>query len=299
MKIRSLRSEVAPLAACLLIATACPAHAQSEAGSHRRLIEHKAVLVQRILADSPVVQRIRASGNDEAKRHLNGAVEKYLQAVTLVGDGLNKEADTAINEAMSLIGRARRLVPDPVKRIVEQRARYAQLLDSTQSMIASARRHAARIGARGDADETQRDIVRASGLIEEARSLADAERIDDANRALLAAERALLGGISRMLGSAALDYTPRFESASEEYRYEMERFRSFHDLVPVAVAEFKPPQEAVQLVGRYVEQSAQLRDSAAAQAERREYASALGAIREATGWLQRALTAAGLVVPQQ
>jgi hypothetical protein len=264
------------------------------------VVEQKTALVQRVLSDSSVVQRVRASGNDEAKHLLANAMANYLQAVALARESRLEASEAAINEAMVLIGRARQLVPDAATRLAEQRLRHAQLLESTLGMLASARRHLEKSAApRDDAALAQGDAARAADLVASARKLAALERFEEANRALAAAEQALLSALARALGSATLDYTPRFESPAEEYRYEIERFGGFRQLVPRALAELKPVEAAARLAERYLEQALQLRDEAERQSARGDAGTALKTIREATGRLQRALTAAGLVVQTQ
>jgi hypothetical protein len=77
----------------------------------------------------------------------------------------------------------------------------------------------------------------------------------------------------------------------------MERNRSFNELVPVALSELKPNEDARKLIQRYVDQNRDLRVKAQGEAARQDYAGALKTIRTGTGYLQRALLAAGLVLP--
>lgn len=292
-------TRASPLA-LLLGAVAILPSAFAEDAARRNVIEQKTALVQRVLADSPVVQRVRASGNDEALHVLANAMANYLQAVAHAREGRLAASEAAINDAMALIGRARQLVPDAAARLAEQRSRHTQLLQSTLGMLASARRHLERSNAPGDeAVRAQADLSRATDLVASARELAAGERFEEANRTLATAEQALLSALSRALGSATLDYTPRFESAAEEYRYELERFGSFRLLVPRAMQELKPAPDAARQADRHVARGLALQEEAERQAARGEAGGALKTIREATEWLKRALTATGLVVQAQ
>jgi hypothetical protein len=284
----------------LLGAVAVLPPAQADDAARRNVIEQKTALVQKVLSDSPVVQRVRASGNDEAVHALANAMANYLQAIALAREGRLGASEAAINDAMALIGRARQLVPDAATRLAEQRVRHAQLLESTVGMLASARRHMERGTAGGDdAERVRGDLLRATDLVASARQFAAGERFDEANRALAAAEQAVLSALGRALGSATLDYTPRFESPAEEYRYEAERFASFRQLVPRALQELRPAAAAVRQTESYLAQGLQLREQAEQQSARGDAGAALRTIREATGWLSRALAAAGLVVQAQ
>ena len=59
----------------------------------------------------------------------------------------------------------------------------------------------------------------------------------------------------------------------------------------------RPSAETRAEVARYVAQSTALRDSAEVQAARADHAAALRELRDSIGYLERALTTAGLVVP--
>lgn len=289
----------APLVLLLGAAAALP-QAIADDAARLRVVEQKTALVQRVLSDSPIVRRVRASGNDEAKHLIASAMANYLQAVSLAREGRLEASEAVINNAMVLIGRARQLVPDAATRLAEQRLRHAQLLESTLGMLASARMHLEKSAGSGDdAAEARGDVARADDLVASARKLAGFDRFEEANRTLAAAEHALLSALARALGSTTLNYTPRFESPAEEYLYESERFGSFRQLVPRALEKLKPAEAAAQLVERYLEEGLQLRDEATRQAVRGDTGMALKMIREATGWLQRALAAAGLVVQTQ
>lgn len=296
------RAQVKQRAPLVLLLGAAAALPQAVAADAARLsvVEQKTALVQRVLSDSPVVQRVHASGNDEAKHLIASAMANYLQAVSLARDGRLEASEAVINDAMVFIERARQLVPDAATRLAEQRLRHAQLLESTLGMLASARMHLEkRAGSGDDAAQARGDVARAGDLVASARKLAGFDRFEEANRTLAAAEQALLSALARALGSTTLNYTPRFESPAEEYRYESERFGSFRQLVPRALEKLKPAAAAARLVERYLEAGLQLRDEAARQAERGDTGMALEMIREATSWLQRALAAAGLVVQTQ
>ncbi|MBI3374950.1 MAG: hypothetical protein HY017_24775 [Betaproteobacteria bacterium] len=258
----------------------------------RRVIEQKSVLVQRVLGDSPVAQRIAASGSDQAKTYLSNAAEQYRRAQAHAAEGRLEASEAAIDEAMVLISKARQLAPDRIQIESEQRVRYAALLESTHGLLASARRQ----GARNPDRAAPPEIARGAELIARGQSLAGREQFVEAHRALLAAERELLAGLPRLLESATLDYTVRVDSPEDEFRHESDRFVSFRRLVPIALAELKPAPDAMRLSEQHVQRALELRDAADTHSARGDVRAALGALRESIEWLQRALTAAGLAM---
>jgi hypothetical protein len=286
----NVRRGLAASIVCVALSGALPAQELAQ----KRALEQKLEFVRTLIADSPAVQRITASGNDVAKKHLDDGRRQYTNAVDLLKAGDLQAAEKAANDAIWAIGRARQLVQDTSNRLVAEKLRNQQLLASTERLIPTYKTYLAQSGLDADAD-----LAAAQGLIDQADALAVAERIGDSNRTLIEAERHLLLGLTRLVGSKTLDYTPRFDNPAKEFDYELERHRSFGDLVPLAVGELNPGTDARNLIARYVERSQVLRAQAVAQASQKQFANAVGLLKEATLQLQRALAAAGLTVPQQ
>lgn len=272
------------------------AGAPSVAAPTRQLVEQKRVFVNRLLGDSPAVTRIAKSGNAQAQQFLSGAREQNAKAVAVLQSGDIGAADAAFNDAIWMIGKALQLVPDPRYHAVEQRVRYAQLLASIESLQGAYRAHLSHLRRVEKEDSAWTTVSR---LVEQAKALAAAEQVGEANRTLLQAENNLLGAFGKVLFATTIDYTPHFSDAADEYRFEFDRNRSYSDLVPLAVAELRPPKDAMKLIDRYVESNLAMRSMAQQQAAGKNYQEALKNLRAGTAYLQRALRAAGLVVPQE
>jgi len=280
-----------------LIAAGTFAHAAGTEGSAtaRQTLGQKGQLVQRLLGDSPAVQRISDSGNLEAMRYFAAAAGHRTKGDAALEAGDLSAADAQYNEALWLIGKARQLVPDSMRRVIEYRFRYAQLLASIESLDQSYRAHLARSG-RAAADPS---LARVSGMVEQARSFRTAEQLPEANRVLLQAQGILLAAVGGAYRGLTLDYTPRFSDAAEEYRFELDRNQSYADLVPIALAELRPQDEAQKTMQRHTESGRALRRQAQQLAAARQFDAALKTLRAGTDELQRALAAAGVAVPQQ
>lgn len=264
----------------------------------RQLVEQKEALVKRLLADSPAVRRVEASGNAEARKHLVSAQEAYRKALSALKANDLQAADKQLNNATLLIGKARQLAPDPATRNVEQHLRYAQMLESVESLKVTYHRHLQRMRRQpADAITSDAQLVEVSRLIDSAKSQANAKQFTEANRTLSTAENTLMVNISRVLGARTVDYTLRFETQEEEYGFELDRNRSYLDLIPVAIAEFKPGSEAIRQVNYFVDTNRQMRELAQQHTATKNYKEALAAVRGGTGYLQSALEAVGLKVP--
>ncbi|MBI3935889.1 MAG: hypothetical protein HY323_02850 [Betaproteobacteria bacterium] len=293
---------IALLAAVLPATAAEPQRAgamPAAPGQTRQAVEQKEAFLRRLLGDSPVASRIAKSGNAEAQKFMAAAREHHAKAAALLQGGDAAGADRALNEALWMTGKARQLVPDTMYRLIEQRVRYARLLETVESLKASYERHLARLTPRpvgGFAAREQLDRI--TQLVDEARNYANSEQVSESVAVLERAEQVLLVALNRVLGSATIEYSQQFETFVEEFEYEMARNRSYGELIPLALRELKPPPEAARLIQRYVESNIALRGAAQRHAAKKDYHAALASIRDGTGYLQRALASAGLVVPQ-
>ena len=259
---------------------------------------HKLRFLEQLLGDSPMVRRIESSGNGAAIGFLNAAIEHQQSALEQMRVGLLADAEKSLNDAILNAGRARQLVPENSQRAIFDRVRFARLLTGVESLRANYERHLRQRGGYVPAAIPQDEqLERVDALIEDARGLASAERLLDASRVLENAEHGLLLGLNRVLGTS-VRYTERFENPSDEYAFETQRNSSYAELVPVAIHEYRPTQDALRQMSRHVERNKQLRGQADEAAGRREWRAALRTIRSATAELQRALAAAGLTMPR-
>ncbi len=259
------------------------------------LVRSKETMVRRLLTDSPVAHRIGLSNSAEAKALLGHALDQYGTASAALKAGELARANDALNDALWTVGKARQLVPDEADRRVEQKVRYSRVLESSEALRTSYVRHLARAGNA----VAERDLTQIDSLMSEGRNLANIEKLAEAIRSLERAEQLLMAGINRTLGVTTLDYAEKFDSPAEEFAFELDRNRSFAELVPLAVADLRPGEDAKRLIERYVEQHQRLREQAQATSKSKDFATAISTLRTATGYLQRALLAAGLVIPQQ
>lgn len=280
------------------LAIAAPA-AFAQATPLRATVGQKEILVKRLLNDSPAVQRIEASSSAEAKEHFRSARERHERAVALLQAGDLGGADAQLNEALWMAGKARQLVPDPMQRAIELRVQNRAMLRAIESLHASYQTHLARAQGlpRGSA-ATDARLAALNARLDEAMSFSNSEHVQEANAILHAVERDLMAALTAILGSDTIDYAQRFETQAEEFAYEMSRNRSYQELLPVARSELKPGRDAAALMERYAASSAVHLERAEKNAARRDYAAAIDAARQATAYLQSALTAAGVTLPR-
>lgn len=255
-------------------------------------LAQKIRLAAGLIADSPAAQRIAASADPQANAHLDESRVHQALARDLLERGDLAGAQQAVDDALRHIGMARRLAPDAAARQAAARQRHEQLLGSIERLMAAWQARAAAQAADGDGAQ---DMTAAIGLLGNARELGRVGRYEEANAQLALAERHVLSGMNRLLKSATLDYTARFDDPAAEFQHELSRHAGLADLVPMAVDQLGPGATALALIERYGETARALRAQALARFQSGAVAQALNDIRNASLYLDRALSAAGLV----
>ncbi len=281
------------------------AHAQAPvqqgAGGIPAGLAQKQAFARSLVEDAAVAERIQASQDAEALRLFALAKENYARALASMKGGDYAGAEKQLNEAMSAMGKARRLAPDAAALAAKQRVEYAQKLESVETLEKSYRNYLKGSGRKPGAPGNETDesaILGISRLLEAARKYAKEDRPGDALRALEKAEQVMRTALNRVLGSTMLEYDQKFETPAEEHAFELERNRSYLELIPVAIAEFKPTDEAKQNIENLVKQAREAVGQSREYAAQKDYPRALASVRTGTEYLLNALAIAGLAVTQ-
>ncbi len=259
----------------------------------RAQLEQRVRLAERVLGDASMLQRIAASGNAQARAHLDeGQLHRALAEEALQRADL-QAARRNVDEALRHAGMARRLAPDTPARQAALRQRYAQQMAALERLVQA---WAAQLPPPAG-DALDGDLYAARELMSTAGNFADQARHEEAVHTLAAAERHVLTGMRHTLGTRELDYTQRADTPAQEYALELLRHQGLLELLPLAVAELRPQGEAAQQVDRHGETSRTLRAQAQQQYQGGDTVAALAHIRSALLYAQRALQAAGVTLP--
>ena len=262
-------------------------------------LSQKQVFARSLIEDASVAKRIQESQDVEAQRLLTLAGDSYNAALAALKGGDFASAEKQLNESMSAIAKARRRVPDVAALAAKQRADYQKMLESIESLqksYLSYLKRAKPLPAPSDNETDARASLGIARLVDAAKMHAQEGRMGDALQALEKAEQVMKSALGRVLGSTMLEYTQKFASLAEEYAFELERNRSYLDLIPVAIDELKPTEDAKQTIESLVEQDRAAIDLAREYEKLRDYAKAVAHVRAGTSYLQLALGAAGLVL---
>lgn len=291
------------VAVLLVLGVVHSAHAQTQqgAGSIPAGLAQKQAFARSMFEDASTAERVQASQDAEAMRLYSLAKETYARALVAIKDGDFPAAEKQLNEAMSAMGKARRLAPDAAALASKQQAEYKEKLESVQSLeksyLANLKSAQKKSGATNSETEASAKMG-ISRLMEAARKHASENRLGDALRALEKAEQVMRSAMNRVMDSVVIEYTEKFDTPAEEYTFELERNRSYLEAIPVAIAEFKPAEEAKHSIKNMVEQNREAVEQARVYAGKKDYNHALESVRTGTEYLLNALAVAGLVLSQ-
>lgn len=274
-------------AGALVLASATAA----EPDAARAQVDQRLRLTAAMMSDSATAQRIAGSGNARAIAHLDEGRVHHALAVDLLNKGDVAGARAAADEALKHLGLARRLAPGGAARAAVAQQRFKEMEASLDRLLASWRE-------RAGAGAPDNDQLAAQELLARARAQAGESRFDEAVQSLVSAETHVLSGMNRLLHARTLDYTARAHTPAEEFELELARHGSLMELVPLALRDLDPRPDARVLIERYTEASATLRQQAQQQFKAGDAPAALANLRNALLYVQRALTSAGLVIPQ-
>lgn len=260
----------------------------------------KSRLVERQLAQSPGVQRIRQSSNAPAKKQLVEAESLLAKAQGEIAAGKGDAARQLLDEALRKIVAASHLVPDVAQQEDQLKSRNAELRAAITTFKSLHGSISSRIDTKKsqDARLSATDSNKIDGIVAGTDALAAQGRHHDANLLLTDAHKVVVSTLNKMLAAETIVYSLKFNSPAEEYRHELARNHSYEELIPIALAQLNSTLETAAQAERFTQQSRSLRDMAQKKANSGEYLVAVKTMQEATDHLQRSLRTAGVFVPQ-
>jgi hypothetical protein len=260
----------------------------------RQYIEQKLAMAKQMLYKSSGAQRIDASGDESAHvaaRTILGEARVYYDSakVALETNSL-AESDELASEAMRQAGVAFRLLPDLAKQIEQLRLRYSRLVDEIKTFLDSKLVTAASI--------SPPELGQIREAMGKAQALADKNRYDDANQILVKARDSVNTTINKLMVNKTISYEIKFDSPREEFDYELHRHQSIADLMPLAIADYKPSKDALARVDEAVEKAKSLQATSEKEAAGGDFKAAMQTLKQATNEIYKAMEMVGLVVPR-
>lgn len=256
-------------------------------------VDKKLAYANLVLMSKPAA-RVRASNNAEAVRLLKEGEGLIEQAKEHKGQGANSHAVMLIDEALRKISSATQMVPsESVKE--EHRKRYEVLLKTVADLKVTHQEAAQKVAQnRGKKEVVKYDEQKVAALEAQAKTHAGKEQFAEAAGALQNADKEITLAINQMLHAQELVYDLKIDTPEGEYRYELDRYLGYKDLVPVALAEKSPAAGQKILFESFVNQADALHNTAEDFAKNKKYPEAIRTIQEAITKLRRGLTLLGV-----
>jgi len=131
-------------------------------------------------------------------------------------------------------------------------------------------------------------------LITEAVQLSTKDQYDPAKRRIKKAERLVTKALNDMLNSTTIVYDLNFETPADEYAYEVNKYNSYLELIPVAIEVKKPRAGSIKLMETYVNKGKFFKQKADEAAKAERWEEAMVVIRDATIEVRRGLRLLGV-----
>jgi tetratricopeptide (TPR) repeat protein len=254
-------------------------------------VKQKLSYAEMVINSSAPMQRVEASDNVQAKRLAAQAKEQIGNAHSALAAGDTGAAMRAVDEALRLMSASTRMVPDQAGPDY-YKVRYSDLVDQIHGFVGSYQRNLAR-GVKPkpgkELDKTQYDR-----LMREGEALAAKGQYEDAVKRLKSANDMLTAALAALLESQTVVYDKNFATPKEEYDYELARYGSYEDLIPLAIEQRKPTEEVTAMMDVLAKRAKEIRDEAVALAAKGDHKQAIMALQAATERLQKALGLAGV-----
>ena len=248
-----------------------------------------------MMSKSKGSRRVLASQNDEAKQLL-------VNAKSLLSEGREKSLVGALPEALALadkslkmMSEASRLVPGE-EEMAQLAENYKSSLDEIRGYQKSHKANMTRLVKTGSVPEGSRyDEAEVAKELAAAQALADRKNYIRANAVLGKVQQIITVALHKMLDSTTLVYDLNFETAADEYEYELKRFVGYEELIPIAIEAKKPAPGAIKLMESFHEKARKRRDQAVAKAATGNYPDAIAMLQQATKTVRRALRMVGVM----
>lgn len=256
-------------------------------------VSHKLALAEMMMAGGGV-KRVLASGNDEAKGMVLEAKATIEAGKKALDGGDNNGAERHTDKALKLVSKAQRLVPtkDELK---EQATTYEEKLAAVGKYADSyTEQYEDTLKKRGKGATVKYDAAEVKNLVAKAKGLAVKKQYFKASENLQQAELLITSAIQKMMDKQKVVYELNLDTPEGEYKYELGRYKSYHELVPVALEQMKPSKGIQKLMDMYVKKGEDQKAAAVAKAKAGDYSVAIAMILSATKNVRLALKSAGV-----
>lgn len=251
-------------------------------------VQQKLSYAEMLVKSSDSAKRIQASNNTEAKNLQKQAQDQVAKAKAAGAD--LAAATVAVDEAFRLNGLAVKLVPAGTV-TVDYKSDYEhihkEMKGYEQSYNKNRQNKNTKVAAKLDESKYK-------SLVSQAEQAAAGGDYAAAIKPLKEASNLITAAISVMLDDATVVYELKFDTPKDEYEYELERYKSYTELVPIAKQELKINAAQSAMVDELVNKAEQIIGEGKARAAKGEFPMAIQAAQAATENVKRALVGIGV-----
>jgi tetratricopeptide (TPR) repeat protein len=254
-------------------------------------------LVKMLLAKSPLAERAASNKDGQVKQPMELAHTLYNRANEAFNAGNMVWAGAFLDEALSVMEDAARLSTDPLLVETKQRERYAELMEDVRAFDATYQDVRKGMPPK-DIKKYDAEIEPTRNFINRAQTMVRDGKYPEGSELLEKVHAIYISVLNELLSSTAFVYDTNFKSPAEEFEYEMARYHSYEELIPIARNQFKPDESTLKLSERYMQDARTAHGTAEKQAVGGNHPAAIKTLQEATKRLQTALRTIGLEVPE-
>jgi len=276
-------------------ASAPPPASESQAPTSEA-VGNKIAYADMIVNQSARSKNIDRIGSPEARKMLEQARTLLSDARAAFDRGQLQDAWTNVEKALAAAAQAGKTgnAAPQVENDDEQR-RYAEMLGNVRNFEASYHRNVEKIKqSRGDQAVAPLDQDRLDDLKQRAEELAGKGSFTEANKLLHEAQRLVSGALSKTFAGEMIVYDKTFATPADEYYYEEARYKSYEELIPLAIEQKQPTESTLALMNDFVEKGKALASQAKQQAVKGDHKTAITTMQQATEHIIRALRVAGV-----
>ena len=267
-----------------------PAAAQTAADpeQQQRLAEQKLRLVE-VLVNAPAAQAAATRDSDaaaliERSRSLLKEAREALAAQRPV------DASKALDEALRHVSKASGSGAPGLSDSVQK-----QRLQDMSEQVATYRGSLFDLAKDAKSGATAKNALeRVDALADEARRLAGAGRLGDANRKMAESYKLAVEEISRLRAGEVVTMSLKFNSPAEEFAYEQKRVQSNEILVNMMLAEGRAEGDKRRMVDGFVQEAVRLKAEAVNHTLNNNFNEAVTQMEKAFVQLNRALQSMGV-----
>lgn len=280
------------VAVVALVASAAlwsPASAAAESSDDE--LADRLAMVRTLLFDSSAAKRVEASGSAEAHEMHQKAIALF-EASREPGDLETRKA--GLKSAVDLFYQASAAVPKSASAEEKSRRDFGRKRESLDALLDAHERIMKEKGTEKShatlLDNVEADISAAESLLGEGKVDQASERLNRAyDVTRIAVENSRMG--------ETLKRELKFESAEDEYRYELDRNETHRMLLTVLLKDKLGDERIKNRVDAFVESANRYRGEADKLAEGKHFDEAIAELERSTAELVKAIRGAGVYIP--